>query len=135
MKKEQKNSITKEVSEVCTKQRNTLHSLQSQLEPNRHEERNIILLTESELRDKKKQYDLHQRYPTADKIVALSHKNKTSKGKTNSYATVIRSGINKIPHKFGCSNILHDIRLEYLSHISVREKINFPYLQSTDIYV
>jgi len=115
MKKEQKDNITKEVSEVCTKQRNTLHSLQSQLSPNRHEERNIILLTKFELRDKR--YYLQKRYAAADKIRAISHKNKTSKGKINSYATT-RSGKNKFPQGFGCSNILRHIRQEYLSHIS-----------------
>jgi len=44
-KKDLKGSITKEVSKVCTKHRNTLYSLQSRLESNRHEERNNILLT------------------------------------------------------------------------------------------
>ena len=50
----------------------------------------IILLIESRLREKR--YYLHQRHAAADKIVALPHKRKTSKGKINSYATIIRSG-------------------------------------------
>ena len=63
-----------------------------------------------------------------DKIVAMSHKNSTSKGKINSYATNNRSGkkINShtgldVPTSFTTSD-----RNTY--HTSAMEKINFPYL-------
>jgi len=67
-----------------------------------------------------------------DKKIAVSHRNKTSKGKLNSYATVINSGINKIPHRFGCFNILHHIRQEYLTYILAREKNKFLIPTNTD---
>ena len=71
-----------------------------------------------------------------------------SRGKINSNATVKednfphRSGEKQVLSRaeeklssnatdIGCSNILQHIRQENLPHIEAREKINFPYLQST----